>query len=60
MAFYLRKGDAVDVDNFNEFKELALNLMERKPQKITIYLDMADIQRSWQNVSHNPVLISVV
>ena len=49
--FGFRKGDAIDVENFQEFEELAQNIIKRKPQKITIYVDMADIQTSWRNVS---------
>ena len=46
-----RKGDAVDVDDFSDFKQLVLKIVANTPQKITIYVDMADVQRSWKNVS---------
>ena len=49
--FGFRKGDTIDVENFQEFEELAQNIIKRKPQKITIYVDMADIQTLWRNVS---------
>jgi hypothetical protein len=46
-----RKGDAIDIDNFNDYKELIERILERKPSKITIFIDMADIQKSWRSVS---------
>jgi hypothetical protein len=41
------KGDAVDVENFSDYKDLVGNLTEKKPNKITIFVDMNDIKLAW-------------
>ncbi|KAM6491722.1 hypothetical protein JOM56_012762 [Amanita muscaria] len=43
------KGDAIDIDNFDEYKDLTSVICEKKPCKITIFIDMADVQKSFKN-----------
>ncbi|KAF8237242.1 hypothetical protein L208DRAFT_1248422 [Tricholoma matsutake] len=45
------KGDAIDIDNFDEYKDITSVIREKKPSKITIFVDMADIQKSFKNAS---------
>jgi hypothetical protein len=53
-----RKCDALNIDNFAEFRDLCKTIFSGKPTKITVYADMADIekslrQRTTQNGSDN-------
>ncbi|KAJ6553683.1 hypothetical protein B0H10DRAFT_2241856 [Mycena sp. CBHHK59/15] len=41
------KGDALDIDNFADYEELTKNILECRSSKVTIYLDMTDIQKAW-------------
>jgi hypothetical protein len=40
------KADAIDIDNFTEFQYLCKTICNGKPNKLTIYADMADIEKS--------------
>ena len=41
------KGDAVDIENFDDYKDLVGNLTDKKPNKITIFVDMNEIKLAW-------------
>ncbi|KAJ7787718.1 hypothetical protein B0H14DRAFT_3579312 [Mycena olivaceomarginata] len=43
----VRKSDAVDIDSYDEFKELVTDILENLLPKMTIFVDMADIQKRW-------------
>jgi len=47
------------VDNFEEYEELVSNIIKRKPGKITVYVDMADIQKAWRSISDFISVISL-
>jgi len=47
-----RKGDALDIDNLDDYKELASNIEAKSVKKITVYVDMGDIQKAWRSVSY--------
>jgi hypothetical protein len=52
-----RKGDAVDIDTFEEYKELVVDILESLPTKMNIYIDMADVEKRWSKVS---VFLSII
>ncbi|KAJ7114795.1 hypothetical protein C8R44DRAFT_629617 [Mycena epipterygia] len=41
----VKKGDALDTDNFAEYQDLVKDIIEGMPSKMNIYIDMADIQK---------------
>ncbi|KAJ7686295.1 hypothetical protein B0H17DRAFT_1204353 [Mycena rosella] len=49
----VKKGDAVDIDCFDEYTDLAADILEGLPPKMTIFVDMADIQRRWSGRGFN-------
>jgi hypothetical protein len=54
--FHTRKGDAIDIDNFDEYKDITSVIREKKPAKITIFVNMADVQKSFKNAVSTAVL----
>jgi hypothetical protein len=44
-----RKSDAVDIDTFEEYKDLSATIQDKGPAKITIFVDMADVQKAFKN-----------
>ncbi|KAJ6569892.1 hypothetical protein B0H10DRAFT_2238147 [Mycena sp. CBHHK59/15] len=48
----VKKGDAVDIDSYDEYKDLVTDILENLPPKMTI-LDMADIQKRWSRHGFN-------
>ncbi|KAJ7502229.1 hypothetical protein B0H11DRAFT_1663061, partial [Mycena galericulata] len=54
-----KKGEALDIDTAEEYKELVTDkILEGMPSKVTIYVDMADIQKRDDEDVHgdNPAL----
>jgi hypothetical protein len=49
----IRKSDAVDIENFDEYNDLAKDILESLPPKMTIFVDMAEIQKRWSGVWQN-------
>lgn len=47
-----RLHNAVDVDNEKDYKRMVINILEQRPKKIKIMVDMKDVQRGC------PVLVS--
>ncbi|KAJ7152801.1 hypothetical protein C8R46DRAFT_1042435 [Mycena filopes] len=43
----VKKTDSVDIDTLTEYKELVNDILTQLPSKMTIYVDMADIQKRW-------------
>jgi len=41
------KGNAIDINNFDEYKDITSVIWEKKPKKITIYINMVDVQKSF-------------
>jgi hypothetical protein len=41
-----RKGDALNIDDYQDFKELVVAILASKPEKISVFVDMADIQKA--------------
>ncbi|GLB45134.1 hypothetical protein LshimejAT787_2000390 [Lyophyllum shimeji] len=39
------KGDAIDIDDFEEYKDLCKTVRTKKPSKITIFVDLADVRK---------------
>ncbi|KAJ7501190.1 hypothetical protein B0H11DRAFT_1713897 [Mycena galericulata] len=48
-----KKTEALDIDTWSEYKDLAKGIVKDLPVKVTIYVDMEDIQKRW---SHDPGL----
>ncbi|KAF8189594.1 hypothetical protein K438DRAFT_1552338, partial [Mycena galopus ATCC 62051] len=42
-----KKGEALDIDDVDEYKDLVKEIVEEVSVKITIYVDMAEIQKKW-------------
>jgi uncharacterized protein YebE (UPF0316 family) len=47
--------DAVDVDNKKDYQRMARNILEARPKKVKVILDIKDVQRSCCIVSHKQV-----
>ncbi|KAJ6542873.1 hypothetical protein B0H19DRAFT_1268078 [Mycena capillaripes] len=43
----VKKGDSIDVNNWSEYNTLAKHIIEARPPKMSIYIEMADIQKQW-------------
>ncbi|KAJ7504083.1 hypothetical protein B0H11DRAFT_1905960 [Mycena galericulata] len=43
----VKKGDSIDVENWLEYETLPKDIIETRPPKMSIYIDMADIQKRW-------------
>ncbi|GLB45367.1 hypothetical protein LshimejAT787_2200300 [Lyophyllum shimeji] len=39
------KGDAIDIDDFEEYKDLCKTVRTKKPSKITIFVNLADVRK---------------
>jgi hypothetical protein len=44
--------DAVDVDSEKDYQRMAKNILEAKPKKVKVIIDIKDVQRSCRVVSH--------
>jgi len=42
------KSDAIDIDTFDEYKDLTDTIQAKKPSKITVFIDMDDVQRAFK------------
>jgi hypothetical protein len=42
--FYFSKKDAIDVDNFSEYERMAKTVIEEKPSKFSIYVNLDDVK----------------
>ena len=40
----------MDVEDFGEYTDLAKEIIKALPVKLTIYVDMAEIQKRWSRV----------
>jgi hypothetical protein len=40
----------LDVEDFGEYTDLAKEIIKALPVKLTIYVDMAEIQKRWSRV----------
>ncbi|KAJ7886942.1 hypothetical protein B0H13DRAFT_2342680 [Mycena leptocephala] len=49
----VKKSDAVDIENFDEYNDLAKDILESLPPKMTIFVDMAEIQKRWSGRGFN-------
>jgi hypothetical protein len=49
------KADAVDIDNFKEFKQFVANVIANSAKKVTVFVDMAVLQNSWKAVSYDTI-----
>ncbi|KAJ7085267.1 hypothetical protein C8R44DRAFT_651224 [Mycena epipterygia] len=46
----VKKGEALDIETYEKYKALVVDIIQGLPQKLTIYADMADIQKRWNRV----------
>ncbi|KAJ7692826.1 hypothetical protein B0H16DRAFT_1398800 [Mycena metata] len=49
----VKKGDSVDIDTASEYEDLVMDILTGRPLKMTIYVDMADIQKRWSGRGNN-------
>jgi len=49
---YYSVRDAVDVDSEKDYKQMAKSILQARPKKVKILVDMKDVQRSCRAVSH--------
>ncbi|KAK6969269.1 hypothetical protein R3P38DRAFT_3502227 [Favolaschia claudopus] len=49
----VKKTEAVDIDDYDEYKELAKNIIEQQPTKMNIFVDMAIVEKRWSGRGFN-------
>ncbi|KAJ7633559.1 hypothetical protein DFH06DRAFT_1437490 [Mycena polygramma] len=42
-----KKAEALDIDKFDKYKDFAKNVVETSPSKLTVFADMADVEKRW-------------
>lgn len=52
MSNYYSVRDAVDVDSKKDYKQMAKSILQARPKKVKILVDMKDVQHSCCAVSH--------
>jgi len=48
MAYYSR-NEAMDVDNAEDFNEMAKKISEMKPEKVRVFIDMKNVEKLARN-----------
>ena len=49
-----RKKDAVDVDSFTDYKSLVDQILNKEPNKLTIFVHLDDVKKSAKVCSYSP------
>ncbi|KAJ7888204.1 hypothetical protein B0H13DRAFT_2342055 [Mycena leptocephala] len=44
---HVKKGDAVDIDTFEEYQDLVVDINKELPPKMNIFVDMSDVEKQW-------------
>jgi len=44
ISFSFSQRDAIDVDNFSKYKRMAKKVIEEKPSKFSIYINLDDVK----------------
>ena len=52
-CFYFSKKDAIDVDNFSEYERMAKTVIEKKPSKFSIFVNLDDVKTGATRVRHD-------
>lgn len=48
VAYIFSKSDSIDVDDQDEYKDMVSKILKKKPKKVTIMVEMADVKKSCQ------------